>query len=316
MRSNLRTQVGQQKAIVLPRQSAVTDPSAPSASTIGQTVFTAFSPGRLPPAGAGWQFSSGSAATAVEPLDWHPEGTAAARARRRIEPPVTTWVRFMSTMLAACEDGSAATLRAVSRLPVIGLVGGIGSGKSLVASHLRQLGCLVCDSDAMARDILRERRVRDQLIEWWGSGIVDRDGEIDRGRVASIVFARPQERARLESLIHPLVEARRERLFGEPPPGTRALVIDAPLLLEAGLGEKCDAIFFVDAPRPVRLARVVATRGWTEEEVDRREAAQWPLDRKRQAADTVLRNDDEPASLRQEVARALEQVLAGTGRVR
>lgn len=201
-------------------------------------------------------------------------------------------------------------------LPVIGLVGGIGGGKSLVASQLRQLGCLVCDSDAMARDLLRDRRVHEQLVQWWGSGILDSDGEIDRARIASIVFARSQERERLESLIHPLIEARRESLFQNPPEGTRALVIDAPLLLEAGLGEKCDAIFFVDAPRAVRLARVAATRGWTAAEVDRREAAQWPLDRKREAADTVLRNDGDPASLRQEVVRALEQVLAGIGRVR
>lgn len=204
----------------------------------------------------------------------------------------------------------------MNALPVIGLVGGIGSGKSLVASQLRQLGCLVCDSDAMARDVLRDPRVRDQLIQWWGSGIVDRDGEIDRGRVAAIVFAREEERRRLEGLVHPVVEARREALFANPPPGTKALVIDAPLLLEAGLGEKCDAIFFVDAPRAVRLARVAATRGWTPDEVDRREAAQWPLDRKREAADTVLRNDDDPASLRQQVAQALDLVLAGTGRLR
>lgn len=204
----------------------------------------------------------------------------------------------------------------MNALPVIGLVGGIGSGKSLVASQLRQLGCLVCDSDAMARDILQERRVHDQLVAWWGSGILDREGEIDRSRVASIVFSRPEERERLEALVHPLVEARREALFQNPPPGTRALVIDAPLLLEAGLGDKCDAIFFVDAPRAARLARVAATRGWLEQEVDRRELAQWPLDRKREAADTVLCNDGDPASLRQQVVRALEQVLAGTGRVR
>jgi len=204
----------------------------------------------------------------------------------------------------------------VSELPVIGLAGGIGSGKSLVASQLRQLGCLVCDSDAMSRDILRDRAVRDQLVAWWGSGILDRDGEIDRSRVASIVFARDEERRRLESLIHPLVEARREALFERPPPGTKALVIDAPLLLEAGLGDKCDSIIFVDCPRPIRLARLSAIRGWSAEEVERREAAQWPLDRKRQAADTIVRNDDDPASLRQQVSKALEQVLAEIGRVR
>lgn len=201
-------------------------------------------------------------------------------------------------------------------LPVIGLVGGIGSGKSLVASQLRQLGCLICDSDAMARDILRERGVRERLVAWWGSGILDGNGEVDRSRVATIVFARPEERKRLEGLIHPLVEARREALFEHPPEGTKALVIDAPLLLEAGLGEKCDAILFVESPKAMRMARVAATRGWTAEEVDRRELAQWPLDRKREAADTIVRNDDDPASLRQEVARALEQVLAETGRIR
>lgn len=201
-------------------------------------------------------------------------------------------------------------------LPIIGLVGGIGSGKSLVASQLRQLGCLVCDSDAMARDILRDRAVHAQLVKWWGSAILDSDGEIDRARIASIVFARAEERARLEALIHPLIEARREALFAVPPPGTRALVIDAPLLLEAGLDAKCDAIFFVDAPRDARIARVLATRGWSREEFERREAAQWPLDRKRETADTVLRNDGDPASLRQEVVRALDQVLAGSGRAR
>ncbi|MBX3355829.1 MAG: dephospho-CoA kinase [Phycisphaeraceae bacterium] len=200
-------------------------------------------------------------------------------------------------------------------LPVIGLVGGIGSGKSLVASILRQEGCLVCDSDAMTRDLMRDPRVHRQLVEWWGSGVLDRDGEIDRGQVASVVFARPEERLRLEGLIHPLVEARREAIFANPPSGTRALVIDAPLLLEAGLKEKCDAIFFVDAPRTTRLARVAETRGWSAEEVSRRETAQWPLDRKRQAADTVLSNDGDPASLRIQVVRALEQVLAGIGRV-
>lgn len=203
----------------------------------------------------------------------------------------------------------------MDRLPVIGLVGGIGSGKSLVASLLRQLGCLVCDSDAMARDILRDPHIHATLVSWWGPSILDRAGDIDRGNVAAIVFARASERARLEALIHPLVERRREALFSNPPAGTKALVIDAPLLLEAGLGDKCDWIFFVDSPRDTRLARVAATRGWSREEFDRREAAQWPLDRKRETADTVLSNDGDPASLRIQVNRALEQVLAGIGRV-
>lgn len=198
----------------------------------------------------------------------------------------------------------------VERPPVIGLVGGIGAGKSAVAAHLRRLGCVVCDSDALAREVLLDPGVRRELVRWWGSGIMNSDGLVDRRRVAAIVFERPEERLRLEALIHPLVERRREALFRDAPASTRALVIDAPLLLEAGLGERCDAILFVDAPEAMRRARVEATRGWDAAELARREAAQWPLDRKRAAARAVIRNDGSEAELARAVEAALADVLA------
>lgn len=196
-------------------------------------------------------------------------------------------------------------MASAQKIPVIGLVGGIGSGKSEVGGILRTVGCLVCDSDALVRNLYRTPELKSQLQAWWGPGIVDEGGQIDRLAVGAIVFKDPIERARLEAFIHPRVETERAKLFEAAPPGTRALVIDAPLLLEAGLADACTRIWFIDAPEQLRRTRVMTSRGWTADELARREAAQWSLDRKRAAAHDVLRNDGDPASLREQVLQAL-----------
>lgn len=191
------------------------------------------------------------------------------------------------------------------KFPVIGLVGGIGSGKSEVGGILRTLGCVVCDSDSLVRDLYRTPELKTELQSWWGPGILDEQGQIDRIAVGAIVFKDPLERARLEAFIHPRVEAERAKMFAAAPAGTRALVIDAPLLLEAGLADACTRIWFIEAPEQIRHTRVMTSRGWTADELSRREAAQWSLDRKRAAAHDVLRNDGDPASLREQVLQAL-----------
>lgn len=191
------------------------------------------------------------------------------------------------------------------RIPVVGLVGGVGSGKSSVAAILSEAGCLVADSDQLVRKAYEAPDVRAELQTWWGPGILNEAGDVDRAAVAAVVFRDPVERRRLEALIHPKVEAARRALFAAASPDTRALVIDAPLLLEAGLAGECSEIWFVDAPETARRARVMSGRGWSAEELDRREAAQWSLDRKRAAAHHVLRNDGDPASLREQVLQAL-----------
>jgi dephospho-CoA kinase len=194
---------------------------------------------------------------------------------------------------------------------VVGLVGGIGSGKSEVARAMAEEGCLVCDSDSLARQAFNDPQVRAAILGWWGDRVTAPDGAIDRSKVAAIVFGDPAERRRLEALTHPWIEARRERLFASPPPGTRALVIDAPLLLEAGLGSRCHVVIFVDCPTEMRLERVRKVRGWDAAEHARREAAQWPLDQKRAAAHHVIRNDGSPESLRAQVRAVLDSVRAG-----
>lgn len=187
---------------------------------------------------------------------------------------------------------------------VIGIAGGIGSGKSAVASLLAEFGCVVIDSDAEAKAALRRAEVIRALRQWWGESVLDASGAIDRKAVAKIVFADESQRLRLEGLIHPLIARSRieqiERARREGRPGA---VIDAPLLFEAGLDAECDAVFFVDCPFEVRLSRVEASRGWEESELRRREKAQIPLEEKRRKADYVVVNTGDLSALRRQVTQ-------------
>jgi len=194
--------------------------------------------------------------------------------------------------------------------PIIGLAGGVGSGKSTVAGILRDLGCFVTNSDEQARAALRDPEIKQTLVRWWGDRVLDATtGEIDRSVVASIVFNDREERRRLETLTHPWIEARRREEFAAAPPGTKAYVIDAPLLFEAGLDRACDSVIFVDAPEAIRQARVQASRGWDSGELARRESAQMPLDLKRKRAHHMVQNDGDLPELQRQVSRILEAIL-------
>lgn len=200
---------------------------------------------------------------------------------------------------------------------VIGLAGGIGSGKSSVAALLAEFGCIVLDSDQEAREALARPDVRDQLIHWWGPKVIAPDGGIDRSRIAAIVFSDPAERRRLESLVHPLVKSSREEMIRRAAAvGAPVVVVDAPLLFEAGVDQECDVVVFVDAPLRERLERVRVARGWGPGELERREKAQWGLDAKRRLADYVVLNDSGPAELRARVAAVFQQLSATRSRGR
>ncbi len=194
---------------------------------------------------------------------------------------------------------------------VIGLAGGIGSGKSEVARALAERGCLVFDSDREAKLALDRPDVREELVRWWGAEILGADGRVERGKVAEIIFGDAAQRARLEALVHPLVKRTRGAMIAQVDASRiPAVIVDAPLLYEAGLDKECDAVVFVDAPREQRLARVHATRGWDPSELDRREKAQLPLEEKRQRADVLIRNDAGVDALRRAAGEALDRILA------
>jgi dephospho-CoA kinase len=200
--------------------------------------------------------------------------------------------------------------------PIIGIAGGIGSGKSFVAQLFAECGALVISSDEQVTDAYRDPQVRKMLIDWWGADAVRPDGQINRRLIGAKVFADPAERKRLEDLLHPRVRAARERAMAAAAkdPKVVAFVWDTPLLFETDLHRACDAVVFVDAPLETRLARVTQTRNWDAAELARRENSQWGLDRKRNFADYVISNIAGVDFARGQVQDVLSRILAKTNR--
>ena len=196
--------------------------------------------------------------------------------------------------------------------PIIGLAGGIGSGKSYIARLFAELGCAVIDSDSQVRAAYEDPDVRHVLHQWWGDAAFNTDGTVNRAAIAQRVFGDSSELKRLEGLIHPLVSKARGELMQKLAQGggVVAFVWDTPLLLEAGLKDQCDAVVFVDAPQELRLQRVARARGWDSAELQRRENLQWPLDRKREIADYVISNTADAGEARSQVRDVLSRILA------
>ncbi|MFN7021451.1 MAG: dephospho-CoA kinase [Phycisphaerales bacterium] len=201
---------------------------------------------------------------------------------------------------------------APTAIPIIGLAGGIGAGKSEVGRILQSLGCLVIDSDLRAREALDRPEVRERLVSWWGEDVLSPEGRVDRSKIASIIFSDSAQRKRLEELIHPIVRQDRAAMIAQARASARppvAIIVDAPLLFEAGLDKECDAVFFVDAPAELRLARVIQSRGWTRDDLRRREQSQLPLEIKKSRSTLVIPNQGSDSDLRQAVASALASVV-------
>lgn len=200
--------------------------------------------------------------------------------------------------------------------PLIGIAGGIASGKSFITGQLQRKGAAVISADEAAHEALKLDDVKGQARARWGDGIFDSQGEIDRQALGKIVFAPPPDGVRelkhLEEITHPRIGEMLFKRMGELQltPGIRAIVLDVPLLFEAGWNKFCDTVLFVDAPREVREARVQA-RGWTPAELARREAAQKPLDEKRAASDWVIDNSGAAAATERQIDDFWNRLLAG-----
>jgi len=196
--------------------------------------------------------------------------------------------------------------------PLIGLAGGIGSGKTTVASMLKELGAAVISSDALNREVLETPEVRRAIGQWWG--VLHTDGSVDRAALRRVISSDPEARRRLEQLTHPLVAERRLALTAQyaADPQTRAIVWDSPLLFEVGLADACDAVIFVEADESVRRERVARERGWSPEELRRLEETQKPLDFKRASADYRVVNNSDRDALRSQVERVFSQILSGS----
>jgi len=189
---------------------------------------------------------------------------------------------------------------------LIGLTGGIGSGKSTVAAMLAELGARVIDADRVGHDVYRpgsEGFCR--VSEAFGPDVVGPDGTIDRRVLGARVFADPAALGRLNALLHPLIgDAIRDRIAtavaGDP---DRPVVVEAAIMLEAGW-HFFDRIWVVLVERETAIARVTASRGLTREEVESRIDAQMSNEERRRRADLVIENDGSIEELRARVAEA------------
>lgn len=192
---------------------------------------------------------------------------------------------------------------------VIGVLGGIASGKSLAARSLAGEHGLVIDADALAREELDSPQVRELVRTELGPEYLDGRGRVDRTRLARLVFTDPQARRKLESWIHPRVRGKIwARLAEARAAGRGPVVLDVPLLLENdrehGLAAACDFLVFVAADQALRDRRAVESRGWQPGEVARREATQMPLAEKQARAHHVIHNE----SGLEELAAAVAEV--------
>ncbi|MBI5070511.1 MAG: dephospho-CoA kinase [Deltaproteobacteria bacterium] len=199
---------------------------------------------------------------------------------------------------------------------LIGLTGGIATGKSTFARALRDLGVPVIDADRLSREaVAAGTPALAEVARLFGPEVVGPDGELDRRQVAARVFGDAAARARLEAVIHPAVrEAMRretERLAGA---GHDLAFYDVPLLYEVGLDRELEAVAVVWAPREAQLERMAARDGFSRAEGEARLAAQLPIDEKAARADLLVRNDGAPADLAAKARALLADLRAGAGR--
>jgi dephospho-CoA kinase len=200
--------------------------------------------------------------------------------------------------------------------PVIGLVGGIGAGKTAAAAALAARGGVVVNADALGHEALEQPEIRRQVLDRWGGrgNLQKPDGRLDRRAIAGIVFADDAERVALEGMVFPYIGRRalEEIAKAQTDPAARFVVVDAAVMLEAGWDDACDRLVYVDAPPEVRLARVLARSGWSASDLAAREAAQWPAAEKLKRAAAVIVNDGGLDQLQRQVDRLLREWGIGT----
>ena len=198
---------------------------------------------------------------------------------------------------------------------LIGLTGNIASGKSTGARLLSERGATIIDADVLARRVVEPgMRAFDEIVRRWGPDVVAPDGSLDRDALRRLVFAHHEQLEELNTIVHPEVAAYRDRLVEEARQrGDRLVVQDIPLLFERGLVDQFDRIVLVDAPRPVRLERLMRERGLSETESMDMITAQMPAELKRARADYIIENTGTVRELEErvsEVWQALEREAA------
>lgn len=217
----------------------------------------------------------------------------------------------------------------IGEKPVIGILGGIGSGKSTVAAEFAKLGCKVIDADEIAHELLDEPTVKEKVVGLFGRAILsaaadlDSAEKIDREKLAELVFAdadpaapapashkQGSPLARLNRIIHPLVLQRAEELIEKynHQNQVKAIVLDMPLLVEVGWDKRCDKLIFVDCEQKLRLERA-KKMGFDKNQVKIRENFQISLDKKANVVDNTIENNSDFSALAKQVADIFSYIV-------
>jgi len=194
-------------------------------------------------------------------------------------------------------------------MKVIGLTGGTGSGKSVVSKSLAAAGAVIVDADKIAHDIiLKGEPAYDEIIAYYGTGILDAEGNIIRKKLGEIVFNDKKKLAFLNQCTHKYItaEVKREITAAKEAGTAKAIIVDAPLLLEAGLEKVCDLVWVVYAEPEVRAQRVMARDGITYELAKARIANQKSWEEYRNAASAVIDNSKDLAHLEGQLAELIK----------
>jgi len=199
-----------------------------------------------------------------------------------------------------------------THIPVIGIVGGIGSGKSSVARWVaaRHQDVTLISGDEIGHEVLTEAAVRDAIRKRFGEPVFHADGQINRRALGQVVFGSSREhhwaRDDLERIVHPRIrETIAEKIATAAAAGQRAVLLDAAVLFEAGWNDLCHAVVFIDVPRDERYARLREIRGWDDAETERRESSQASLESKRSRSQFIVDNSGPLEA----AGRQLEEIL-------
>lgn len=183
---------------------------------------------------------------------------------------------------------------------VIGILGGIASGKSTLAKIFSEFGARIVDADQIGHRLLENPQVKERIREVWGEQALAPDGSVDRLRLGNLVFDRQEELGKLSAIVHPLLVREIQEWLAE---STGPVVLDAALLDEFSLTSSCDYLIFVEADSNLRCSRAALQRGWSPGEVQRRETFQLPLEVKRKKAHSVIWNNGNLQEFREKAGR-------------
>jgi dephospho-CoA kinase len=197
-----------------------------------------------------------------------------------------------------------------SKKPIIGILGGVCSGKSTVAVQFAKLGCKVIDADKIAHEQLQKKDVKEKIVGLFGEAILDSTGEIDRKKLAERVFVDAKKLSSLNKIIHPFVLKRAEHLIEQykRQSRVRAIVLDMPLLVEVGWAKRCDRLIFVDCKRKLQAERA-EKMGFDENQIKIREFFQISLDNKAKVADNIIDNNSDFSALVRQVTDIFSYIV-------